>query len=325
MRVKIIFYKAFKSQNFTTFIAKSHFINVSGTAIMKNNARNDFYEGCRARAIILAIEEDRYTGDITTLATIESFQEGSAVIKAKEDGIVGGVDVAVQVFAACDPDLSILLHHRDGEAVCSGDIILELKGKLAPLLIGERTALNFMQRMSGIATRTRAYVDKVRHTQAKILDTRKTAPGLRYFDKEAVKIGGGVNHRFGLFDMILIKDNHIDASGGIAQAIRRAQKYREKKHLDVKIETEVRSMDELSRSLVCLPDIILLDNFTPDLIKEAVVYVKATCSSVLLEASGNIGMHNVKEVAEAGVDFISIGELTHSVRALDLSMTIKLV
>ena len=292
---------------------------------MKTNARNDFYEGCRARAIMLALEEDRYTGDITTLATIDPFQEGSAVIRAKDEGIIGGTDVAVQVFAACDPDLSVVLHCRDGEAVCCGDIILEVKGKLAPLLIGERTTLNFMQRMSGIATRTKTYVEKVSHTNAKILDTRKTVPGLRFFDKEAVRIGGGVNHRFGLFDMILIKDNHIDASGGIAKAIRRAQKYREKQHLDVKIETEVRSMDELSKSLVCAPDIILLDNFTPDLIKEAVDYVKAACSAVLLEASGNIGMHNVREVAETGVDFISIGELTHSVRALDLSMKIDLV
>ncbi len=291
---------------------------------MNKKASNDFYEGCRARAIMLALEEDRYTGDITTLATIEPFQEGSAVIKAKEDGVVGGIDVAVQVFAACDPELSVLLHRKDGETVCHGDLILEVKGKLAPLLVGERTTLNFMQRMSGIATRTRAFVELVKHTDVKILDTRKTVPGLRYFDKEAVRIGGGVNHRFGLFDMILIKDNHIDASGGIAQAIRRAQKYRDKKKLDVKIETEVRSMDELSKSLVCAPDIILLDNFTPDLIKEAVVYVKTACSNVLLEASGNIGMHNVREVAETGVDFISIGELTHSVRALDLSMTIKL-
>ena len=274
---------------------------------------------------MLALEEDRYTGDITTLATIEPFQEGRAVIKAKEDGVAGGIDVAMQVFAACDPDLSVVLHCRDGETVSFGDMILEVKGKLAPILVGERTALNFMQRMSGIATRTRAYVEHVNHTHAKILDTRKTAPGLRYFDKEAVRIGGGVNHRFGLFDMILIKDNHIDASGGIAPAIRRAQKYREKKHLDVKIETEVRSMDELSKSLVCLPDVILLDNFTPDLIREAVLYVKSACSTVLLEASGNIGMHNVRDVAETGVDFISIGELTHSVRALDLSMTIELI
>ena len=292
---------------------------------MKSKAGNDFYEGCRSRAIMLALEEDRYTGDITTLATIDGRQEGSAVIRAKEDGVLGGAEVAQQVVAACDPSLSVLLHRKDGEVVSRGDLILEVQGKLAPLLLGERTALNFMQRMSGIATRTRAYVDQVSHTGAKILDTRKTVPGLRYFDKEAVRIGGGVNHRFGLFDMILIKDNHIDACGGIAPAIRRAQIYREKQKLDVKIETEVRSLDELSRALVCVPDIILLDNFTPELMKEAVEYVRAACSSVQLEASGNIGMHNVRDVAETGVDFISIGELTHSVKALDLSMTIALV
>lgn len=287
-------------------------------------ARSDFYEGCRSRAIMLALEEDRYTGDITTLATIDPHQEGSALVKAKEDGVAGGVDVAVQVFAACDPELSVRPLRKDGETVRSGELILEISGRVAPLMVGERTALNFMQRMSGIATRTRTYVDRISHTAAKILDTRKTAPGLRYFDKEAVRIGGGVNHRFGLFDMILIKDNHIDASGGVAQAIRRARNYREKHNLEVKIETEVRSMDELSRALVCLPDIILLDNFTPELMKEAVEYVRSACSTVLLEASGNISLKNVLEVAETGVDFISIGELTHSVRALDLSLTINL-
>ena len=179
--------------------------------------------------------------------------------------------------------------------------------------------------MSGIATRTRSYVDRVSHTGTKILDTRKTAPGLRYFDKEAVRIGGGTNHRFGLFDMILVKDNHIDASGGIAKAIHRAQSYRKEHKLEVKIETEVRSMDELREALACQPDIILLDNFTPELLREAVHYVRSRGSSPLLEASGNIGMHNVQEIAETGVDFISIGELTHSVKALDLSMTIALV
>jgi nicotinate-nucleotide pyrophosphorylase (carboxylating) len=288
------------------------------------SSRNDFYDGCRSRAIMLALEEDRYTGDITTLATIDQRQEGRAVIKAKEEGIAGGVDVAMQVFAACDPSIETVFHHRDGESIFSGEMIVEISGKLAPILAAERTALNFMQRMSGIATRTRTYVDRVSHTKAKILDTRKTVPGLRYFDKEAVRIGGGMNHRFGLFDMMLIKDNHIDASGGIAQAIRRAQQYREKHDLDVKIEAEVRSLDELSKALVRVPDIILLDNFTTDLMKEAVEYVRAACSSVMLEASGNIGMHNVGEVAETGVDYISIGELTHSVKALDLSMTIIL-
>jgi nicotinate-nucleotide pyrophosphorylase (carboxylating) len=273
---------------------------------------------------MLALEEDRYTGDITTLATIGDRQEGQAVIRTKEDGIAGGVEVAMQVFAACDPTLSVLIHHRDGDRVAHGDLLLEISGRLSPILAGERTALNFMQRMSGIATRTRSYVDRVSHTGTRILDTRKTVPGLRYFDKEAVRIGGGMNHRFGLFDMMLIKDNHIDASGGISQAIRKAQKYREKHGLDVKIETEVRSMDELSKALVCMPDIILLDNFSTDLMKEAVEYVRTACSSVVLEASGNIGMHNVSEVAETGVDYISIGELTHSVKALDLSMSVVL-
>lgn len=291
---------------------------------MKNSNRSDFFEGCRSRAIMLALEEDRYTGDITTLATIDPRQVGRSVIRAKEAGVAGGIDVAVHVFAACDPSLSFALHRNDGDSLQTGDKILEINGKVAPLLAGERTALNFMQRMSGIATRTKEYVSRISHTKARILDTRKTAPGLRYFDKEAVKIGGGVNHRFGLFDMILIKDNHIDASGGIAQAIRRAQKYREKHKLDVRIETEVRTMDELSKALVCMPDVILLDNFTVDLMKEAVDYVKTACSSVVLEASGNIGLHNVREVAETGVDFISVGELTHSVKALDLSLTIDL-
>jgi nicotinate-nucleotide pyrophosphorylase (carboxylating) len=313
-----------KSIKLTTFGQQSVFFNESGTAVMKNKARADFYEGCRARAVMLALEEDRYTGDITTLATIDAHQGGSAVIRAKEDGVLGGADVARQVFAACDPKLSVVQHHSDGDVVLRGDMILEVTGKLAPLLIGERTALNFMQRMSGIATRTRAYVDRVSHTGTKILDTRKTAPGLRYFDKEAVRIGGGTNHRYGLFDMILIKDNHIDASGGIAKAIQGARKFREAEELDVKIETEVRSMDELREALICHPDIILLDNFTPELLKEAVHYVRSKVNSVLLEASGNIGMHNVLEVAETGVDFISIGELTHSVKALDLSMTIVL-
>jgi nicotinate-nucleotide pyrophosphorylase (carboxylating) len=292
--------------------------------MMMNKALSDFYEGCRARAVMLALEEDRYTGDITTLATVDPQQGGSAVIRAKESGIVCGIGVAMQVFAACDPALAMIPHRSDGDHVLSGDLILELTGRLSPILVGERTALNFMQRMSGIATRTRNYVDTISHTAAKILDTRKTAPGLRYFDKEAVRIGGGVNHRFGLFDMILIKDNHIDASCGIVAAVHHAKEYCDKQHLEVKIETEVRSMGELSEALSCQPDIILLDNFTPELMKEAVLQVRSTGLSVLLEASGNIGLHNVVAVAETGVDFISIGELTHSVKALDLSMTIKL-
>jgi len=273
---------------------------------------------------MLALEEDRYTGDITTMATIEDGQKGSAVVRAKEDGVVAGLEAARQVFAACDPSLSVVLHCADGDRVKKGAVVMDVKGPLAPLLLGERTALNFMQRMSGIATRTREFVDRVAHTGARILDTRKTAPGLRYFDKEAVRIGGGVNHRFGLFDMILIKDNHSDASGGIGPALNRARMFREKHQLDVKIEAEVRSLDELSSALAARPDRILLDNFSLDLMREAVEYVHSMPNKVELEASGNMSLHNVREVAETGVDFISVGELTHSVRALDLSMTIDL-
>ncbi|ABL66285.1 carboxylating nicotinate-nucleotide diphosphorylase [Chlorobium phaeobacteroides] len=289
-----------------------------------NKAQQDFYEGCRSRAVMLALEEDRYIGDITTLSTIDDNRVGRAEVRAKEDGILAGAEVARQVFAACDGAVSVVCHHSDGDQLMVGDLVLEVSGKLAPLLVGERTALNFMQRMSGIATKTKLFVEKVSHTKASILDTRKTAPGLRYFDKEAVRIGGGRNHRFGLFDMMLIKDNHIDASGGVANALRKARQYRKKHGLAVKIETEVRSIDELREALSCKPDIVLLDNFGIDLLSDAVAFSKENYPMVILEASGNVGLHNVAQIAETGVDYISIGELTHSVKALDLSMTISL-
>ena len=290
-----------------------------------NYTFREFFESCRARALQLALEEDRYEGDVTTLATIDPDQTGSGIIATKVEGVVAGVAVARQVFQACDPGLEITGLVSDGQRVYPGDRILEVKGRIAPILIGERTALNFMQRMSGIATRTNMYVERVSHTNASILDTRKTAPGLRYFDKDAVRIGGGVNHRFGLFDMILIKDNHIDAARGVENAVRRARAYSQKHGLKVKIETEVRSMYELKQACPCNPDIILLDNFMVDGLAEAVRWVKANgFSHILLESSGNIGLHNVAEVAMTGVDFISVGELTHSVKAMDLSMNIEL-
>lgn len=282
----------------------------------------DFYAGCRSRAVILALEEDRYTGDITTLATIGPDKQGDAVIKAKAPGVLAGVSVAEEVFKACDPGLSIDVFLHDGVLLANGDQILDVSGAVSSLLLAERTVLNFMQRMSGIATRTREYVRKVAHTGAVILDTRKTAPGLRYFDKEAVRIGGGRNHRFGLFDMILIKDNHIDASGGARSAVCNAQAYREREPLDVRIETEVRSLDELAEVLPCAPDVVLLDNFSLEQLRRAVALARAEAPGVKLEASGNIGLHNVSEIAETGVNYISVGELTHSVVALDLSMTI---
>ncbi|KUL28121.1 carboxylating nicotinate-nucleotide diphosphorylase [Chlorobium limicola] len=286
---------------------------------------SDFYAGCRSRAVILALEEDRYTGDITTLATIRQGQKGRAVIKAKAEGVLAGASVAEEVFKACDPGLTIDFFSNDGDHVKRGDIVLEVSGGIASLLMAERTVLNFMQRMSGIATRTNAYVRKISHTRTAILDTRKTVPGLRYFDKEAVRIGGGKNHRFGLFDMILIKDNHIDASGGVGNAVREAIAYRKNNGLDVQIETEVRSLEELAEALPCGPDIVLLDNLSVEMLQQAVAFARSEAPTVKLEASGNVGLHNVAAIAETGVDYISIGELTHSVTALDLSMTIAFV
>ncbi len=289
-----------------------------------NHAFREFFETCRNRAMQLALEEDRYEGDITTQATVDQSQTGLGRIEAKAEGIIAGIDVVRQVFEATDPELEFTAHVKDGKRVYPGESILELKGRIASILFGERTALNFMQRMSGIATRTNMYVERVSHTNASILDTRKTAPGLRYYDKDAVRIGGGVNHRFGLFDMILIKDNHIDAAGSVDEAINRAKAYCKEHGKSVKIETEVRSISELVRACTCRPDIILLDNFMVDDLAEAVRWVRANgYGDIRLEASGNVNLHNVAEIALTGVDYISIGELTHSVKALDLSMKIE--
>ncbi|NTW47053.1 MAG: carboxylating nicotinate-nucleotide diphosphorylase, partial [Chlorobaculum sp.] len=240
------------------------------------------------------------------------------------EGIIAGVEVARQVFQSSDASLEFTACVKDGKRVYPGERILEVSGCIASILFGERTALNFMQRMSGIATRTNMYVERVSHTNASILDTRKTAPALRFYDKDAVRIGGGTNHRFGLFDMILIKDNHIDAAGSVEEAVNRAKAYCKEREVAVKIETEVRSISELVRACASRPDMILLDNFMVDDLAEAVRWVKANgFGTILLEASGNIGLHNVSEVAMTGVDFISIGELTHSVKALDMSMKIE--
>ncbi|NTU67630.1 MAG: carboxylating nicotinate-nucleotide diphosphorylase [Chlorobiaceae bacterium] len=290
-----------------------------------NYAFREFFETCRTRALQLALEEDRYEGDVTTLSTIDPGQMGTGFITSKVEGVIAGVAVASQVFQACDPDLEFTVLANDGQRVYPGERILEVKGRIAPILIGERTALNFMQRMSGIATRTNMYVERVSHTNAAILDTRKTAPGLRFYDKDAVRIGGGVNHRFGLFDMILIKDNHIDAAGGVEKAVTRARAYCQEHGIKVKLETEVRSVSELKEACPSNPDIILLDNFMVDGLAEAVRWVKGNgYGNILLEASGNINLNNVAEVAMTGVDYISVGELTHSVKALDLSMNIEL-
>lgn len=289
---------------------------------MKQRDFQDFFDMCRTRAIMQALEEDRYDGDVTTLATIDPLQKGTAVITAKGRGVLSGADVAAQVFVLLDQTITVNKLREDGERLEPGDRVMEVSGPMSSLLVAERTALNFMQRMSGIATRTRSYADLIAHTRARILDTRKTAPGLRYFDKEAVKTGGGMNHRFGLFDLVLIKDNHIDAAGGIVEAVGRARAYLVEKGLTMQIEVEVRSLDELKLALGASPEIILLDNFSLDHTRRAVDLVKVDHPRVTLEASGNISRETIVGVAETGVDFISIGELTHSVTALDLSMTI---
>lgn len=287
-----------------------------------NPAFADFHTHCETEAIELAMLEDLYGGDITTEAIIPKTHRSRATIRAKSAGVVAGVRVMEKIFAMSKNKMSVVVHKPDGERVVPGDVIAEITGSTETLLLCERTVLNFMQRMSGIATKTAEWVALIAHTPAKLLDTRKTAPGLRYFDKEAVRIGGGHNHRFGLYDMILIKDNHIDAAGSIAEALRRAKAYRKQKQLDVKIEIEVRSQAELQEALRFAPDIILLDNFTIEELKKAVAFARAKSPHTLLEASGGVSQETLRQIAETGVDFISAGELTHSVRAMDISMKI---
>ncbi len=282
----------------------------------------EFHTHCETEAIELAMLEDLYEGDLTTEATIPKAHRSKGVIRAKSDGVIAGVRVMTRIFSMSKNKMSVSIRKPDGERVKAGDVIAEITGSTETLLLCERTVLNFMQRMSGIATKTAEWTALIAHTKAKLLDTRKTAPALRYFDKEAVRIGGGLNHRFGLYDMMLIKDNHIDAAGGVAEAIRRAKDYRKRKGLDVNIEVEVRSQDELQDALRFSPDIILLDNFSLADLKKAVSVVRAKSPTVLLEASGGVSKERLCEIAETGVDFISAGELTHSVTAMDISMKI---
>ncbi|MDX2128243.1 MAG: carboxylating nicotinate-nucleotide diphosphorylase [Chloroherpetonaceae bacterium] len=282
----------------------------------------EFHEECELETLELAMIEDLNEGDITTLAIIPPTHRSKGIFRAKSFGVISGLAVAERLFS-----LSALPNHfhsfiKDGEEVESGTIIAEVTGPTDTLLVCERTSLNVMQRMSGIATKTREFVRAVSHTKAVILDTRKTSPGMRYFDKAAVRDGGGRNHRFGLYDMILIKDNHVDAAGSVGEAIARAKAYLKKESLEVKIEVEVRSIPELKAALISKPDIILIDNFTIDALKEAVEISREINPKVLLEASGGVSLQTVGKIAETGVDFISVGELTHSVTALDISMKI---
>ena len=266
----------------------------------------------------LAFAEDIGDGDHTTLSCIPITEIGSSELIIKEDGILAGVEVAIGVFKKLDSDLKVEVFINDGAHVKKGDVAFIVKGKVQSILQAERLVLNIMQRMSGIATITSMYVKELEGTTAKVLDTRKTTPGMRLLEKQAVKIGGGVNHRIGLFDMILLKDNHVDFAGGIENAILRAKQYLKDNNKDLKIEIEVRSLEELKEALrVGGVDRIMLDNFSTEKTKEAVQIVNGKLE---LESSGGINFNTIREYALTGVDFISVGALTHSVMSLDMSL-----
>lgn len=268
--------------------------------------------------IAIAFAEDIGDGDHTTLSCIPAEATGRAQLIIKEEGILAGVDAALEVFKRFDPTLKVTVMLQDGTPVKKGDIAFIVEGKTQSLLQTERLVLNIMQRMSGVATVTNRYVKQLEGYHTRILDTRKTTPGMRILEKEAVKIGGGVNHRIGLFDMILLKDNHVDFAGGIKNAIENAHRYLKEKNKNLKIEIEVRNMDELEQVMeVKGIDRIMFDNFTPAQTKIAVERVGGKYET---ESSGGITFDTLRDYAESGVDYISVGALTHSVKSLDMSL-----
>ena len=266
--------------------------------------------------LTLAFAEDVGDGDHTTLSTIPADETGKQQLIIKEEGILAGVDIARKVFEKFDPELKMTVMINDGAHVKPGDVAFVVEGKVRSRLQTERTMLNIMQRMSGIATTTARYQRELEGLKTKVLDTRKTTPGMRLLEKEAVKIGGGENHRIGLFDMILIKDNHVDFAGGIPQAVKAAKEYCQAKGKDLKIEVEVRNTEEIDQALAADVDRIMLDNFTPARTREAVERIAGRCE---IESSGGITLETLREYGECGVDFISVGALTHSVKGLDMS------
>jgi nicotinate-nucleotide pyrophosphorylase (carboxylating) len=262
-------------------------------------------------------KEDINTGDLTTDLLISSDTQTTAVMIAKADGIIAGLPVAEKIFKRLDANVEFLASVNDGDKIKSGDLICTIKGAYRALLTGERLALNFLQRMSGIATETSKYVEAVSDYHTKILDTRKTIPGHRLLDKYSVKTGGGTNHRIGLYDMVMIKDNHISVAGGIANAVNAIRPNIDK---NIKIEVETTNIQQVEEALQAGADIIMLDNMDNDTMAEAVKLINGKAK---VEASGNMSLERVKEVAATGVDYISIGALTHSVKALDISQRIK--
>lgn len=265
-----------------------------------------------------ALKEDIQSGDYSSLACIDASFQRKVKLMAKQSGILCGVDVFCMVFQELEPEVKIEKLMQDGDKLEYGDIILRISGSARNILSAERTALNYIQLLSGIATTTNEYVSILDGMHTKLLDTRKTTPGLRMLEKYAVKVGGAVNHRFGLFDMIMLKDNHIDFAGGITQAINRTNQYLKDNNLDLKIEIEVRNFEELDEVLrVGNVDRIMLDNFTPEDLKRAVEIINGRYET---EGSGGINKATLKIYAESGVDFISVGALTHHISALDISL-----
>jgi nicotinate-nucleotide pyrophosphorylase (carboxylating) len=263
-----------------------------------------------------ALAEDIGSGDITTMAVVDRNAEGGAEIIAKEDMVVAGALIAEAVFKTIDAKIEFKAFVKDGDGVKKGKTIAAVSGRLSAIFMGERVALNFLQRLSGIATLTSQFVNNIKGLKVKILDTRKTTPGLRILEKYAVRMGGGFNHRFGLCDGVLIKDNHIAAVGSIAEAVCKA---REKAPKNMLIEVEVKNLNEVKEAIIAGADVIMLDNMKPSLMKQA---VKIIGKAALIEASGGVNLKNIRAIAKTGVDFISVGALTHSARAVDISLEV---
>ena len=265
-----------------------------------------------------ALREDVHEGDHSSLASIDQNAQGKARLLVKDNGILCGIEVAKAVFEKVDADLKTDIHIKEGSAIKYGDIAFHVYGSAISILTAERLVLNCMQRMSGIATKTSEYVKAIEGTNAKVIDTRKTTPNLRFLEKYSVTVGGGFNHRFGLYDMIMLKDNHIDFCGGITKAVNKVHEYLKANNLDLRIEVETRNIENVKEVLMCGGiDRIMLDNFVPEKVKEAVDLINGKYET---EASGGITLETIRSFAETGVDFISVGALTHSVRSLDLSL-----
>lgn len=278
------------------------------------------YENLINKLLDLGIEEDINTGDITTESIIPESMNAAATMTAKQDGVISGLEIVKMVYDRFQQGVVFTPYFKDGDAVKKGDVILKVEATYPTLLRGERLSLNIFQRMCGIATETAKYVKELADTHTELLDTRKTAPGLRVLDKLAVKHGGGTNHRMGLYDMAMIKDNHIKMAGGIAKAV---EQVRARISEGIKIEVETTNLDEVHQAIAAGADIIMLDNMDNNTMTEAVKIIKAADKGIKTEASGNMSIPRLKEVAATGVDYISVGALTHTVKGMDISMNIE--